>query len=256
MKEELKSAERAALEAGKILMKHYGRVKAGYKKDGSVITLADGLAEDKIRSILSKDFPGYSFLGEETGLDKRDSEFTWVVDPLDGTTNYSMRNPLFNTAIALVKGDVPVMGVVYCPVQDEMFTAAAGKGAFLNGNAIRVSSTGPGEKSHTGFCHSRSGKTIDEMSRIFSGFKRLNDSFRQYGAAELELAYVASGRLDAFLSIGLNPWDVMAGSVLIKEAGGIVTDFQGNGFRMDSKTLIATNANLAGFMRKKIREFL
>jgi myo-inositol-1(or 4)-monophosphatase len=245
MERELGVAKRAALEAGKILMKYYGKVGKDVKKDGTFVTRADTESEDMIKSILSRHFPGYSFLGEETGHDRKSSEYTWVVDPLDGTTNYTIRNPFFNVSIALVRGSGPVLGVVYCPFQRELFHAVKGKGAFLNGRPLRVSEEKDLKRSAVAFCHAWGDqRTIDRMADIFHGFKSIISTFRQMGAAALELCYVAAGRIDAFVHIGLKPWDVAAGVLIIREAGGKVTDFSGKRYDMDRRELAATNGKL------------
>ncbi|HDI72919.1 MAG TPA: inositol monophosphatase, partial [Candidatus Altiarchaeales archaeon] len=123
---ELEMAIRAAREAGNLLMKYYGRVTVGYKKDGSIVTDADIKSEKVIKSILNREFPDYSFLGEESGMEDRSSEYTWLIDPLDGTTNYCIKNPFFNVSIALAYKEEPILGVVYYPFQDELFYAEKG----------------------------------------------------------------------------------------------------------------------------------
>ena len=257
MEMELEIAKRAAAGAGRILMEHYGSVESEYKADGSHVTVADREAEDLIKSVLSSEFPSYSFLGEETGMDDRKSDMVWVVDPLDGTGNYSMKNPLFNTSIALVKNGEPVLGVVYCPVQDEMFSAVKGRGAFLNGVRIHVSSLSVLGKARIAFCHGKGPDDVRRVARIFSEFKTVNDVFRQMGSSELELAYVAAGRLDGFMNIGMKPWDVAAGAVIVSEAGGAVTDIEGGRFSLKSRDILACNAGIQkamlGVLSKAIR---
>lgn len=255
MQRELDIAKIAALEAGKILINHYGRVNAQKKADGTDVTIADKESEAKIKSILSKEFPDYSFLGEETGLDDRGSEYKWVVDPLDGTTNYSMKNPFFNVSIALVKGNEPVVGVVYSPIQDELFHAVKGSGAFLNDERINVSSESILENSVVAFCHARGDQeTVEKITKVFHGFKSMISTFRQMGAAALELAYVASGRIDAFIHLDLKPWDVAAGVLIIREAGGMVTNFSGKRYSMESMELSATNIKLNNAILETIKK--
>lgn len=255
MDRELEIAKKAAVEAGKVLMKHYGKVSADRKKDGSLITVADTESENLVKGILSEAFPDYSFLGEETGIVKKASEYIWLVDPLDGTTNYSMKNPFFNVSIGLVKGNEPVIGVVFSPVQNELFYAAKGRGAFMNGKRINVSANGDLKKSSIGFCHARGEKdVIEKITKIFHTFKGTINTFRQLGAAALELAYVGAGRLDAFVHIDINPWDVVAGVVIVREAGGKVTDFSNEDYVMDSKELAATNGKLHGEILKSIKK--
>jgi myo-inositol-1(or 4)-monophosphatase len=253
MRRELEAARTAALEAGKILMKHYGKVGARQKKDGTLVTRADTEAEEKIKSILSGEFPGHSFLGEETGSDRKDSEYTWVVDPLDGTTNYSLMNPFFNVSICLAKVKEPLIGVVYSPVQKELFTAVKGRGAFLNGRKIGVSASGSLKGSGIAFCHGKDKRSVEAISRIFHAFKSVNQTFRQMGAAALELCYVACGRLDAFLVAGARPWDIAAGMLIVREAGGRATDFSGREYDTGSRDIIASNGIIHGKVADLIR---
>ncbi|UCD03334.1 MAG: inositol monophosphatase [Candidatus Aenigmatarchaeota archaeon] len=253
MERELDVAKRAALEAGKILMKYYGRVDTSSKKDGSPVTKADTESEEKIRSILMHEFPDYAFIGEESGV-TGSGEFTWVVDPLDGTTNYSSRNPFFNVSIGLLKGNEAVLGIVFAPVQNELFSAAKGEGAHLNGKPIRVSEKDDIKSSIITFCHSRKWKDTENISKVFHNFKHITEHFRQYGAAALELAYVASGRIESFMSFGLNVWDVTAGIVIVREAGGRVTDTKGRKVDVDSKEIVASNKNIHDKILKKIED--
>lgn len=254
MERELDVARKAALEAGKILMKYYGNVDTVTKKDGSLVTRADRESEDRIKAMLSKEFPDYSFLGEETGHDDRKSEYTWVVDPLDGTTNYSIKNPFFNVSIALVRTSEPVMGVVYSPVQNELFHAVKGKGAYLNGKKISVSDVGSVKDSVIAFCHSRDKHTAESITRIFHTLKLVNTTFRQIGAAALELCYVASGRIECFMQLKMKPWDVAAGTVIVREAGGKVTNLEKSEFGTDSLHLLASNGKIHDAILKTIKD--
>lgn len=244
MERELDVAKKAALAAGKILMEHYGKVGADKKKDGSLVTKADTESEDKIKSILFEAFPDYSFLGEETGRDDRRSEYTWMVDPLDGTTNYAMKKPFFNVSIGLVKGNEPVVGVIHSPVDGETFTAVKGGGTFLNDKKARVSGGSSLESSSMVFCSGIGTGNSEIMSRINSSLGPAKNPFGSKGAAALELAYVSCGRLDSFVAVGAKPWDVAAGILLVSEAGGTVTDFTGNRYEMNSSGLIASNPGI------------
>ncbi|RLI88201.1 MAG: inositol monophosphatase [Candidatus Altiarchaeales archaeon] len=241
---ELEMAIRAAREAGDLLMKYYGRVTVGYKKDGSIVTDADIKSEKVIKSILNREFPDYSFLGEESGMEDRSSEYTWLIDPLDGTTNYCIKNPFFNVSIALAYKEEPILGVVYYPFQDELFYAEKGRGAHLNDEKIEVSKQENMEDSVICFCHALDKETVETMSKIFRRIKLVNNTLRQIGAAALELSYVACGRVEAFLMIKLNPWDVAAGAVIVREARGKVTDFDGNSFNLKARDMLASNGRI------------
>lgn len=250
---ELKIAIKAAREAGHLLMKNYGKVSVRYKEDRSIVTKSDIESEKIIKEILQRKFPDYSFLGEESGKEKRISRYTWIVDPLDGTTNYIIRNPFFDVSIALAHKEEPILGVVYYPFQDELFYAERGKGAYLNNKRISVSKQGDIEDSIICFCNAPDNESAERMSRIFSEIKLVNNKLRQIGAGALELSYVACGRVEAFFMVKLNPWDVAAGALLVKEAGGVLTDFYGRSFSINSKDILASNGKIHKDLLKFIK---
>ncbi|MEM4268304.1 MAG: inositol monophosphatase family protein [Candidatus Woesearchaeota archaeon] len=251
---ELKTAIYSARQAGRILLKHYGKVSHEYKADKSFVTRADREAEQKIKEILMKKFPNHSFLGEETGSHGK-SDYVWVVDPLDGTTNFIMMNPFFNTSIALFHNNKPILGVVYNPLTKEMFYAQHGKGAFLNNTRIHISNRANFEETILTFCHNKDKNNISRFLKTYSTIKPVNHNIRQLGAAALELCYVAAGRIDAFFMFGANPWDVGAGSVIAREAGAKVTDFENREFSLSSHDIIATNPELLGKLLAVINKF-
>lgn len=251
---ELDVAKKAALEGGKILMEDYGKVSIRYKEDRSIATEADVASEKKIKSILKGEFPSYSLLGEEFGLEKGISDYMWVIDPLDGTTNYCMRNPFFGVSIALVYKNEPLIGVVYYPAMDETFYAEKGEGAYLNNERIFVSSVTEIRDSMITFCHGRDQNSLKEMINIFGKLKLINNKVRQIGAAALELCYVACGRVDSFFMVGVNPWDIAAGVVIVKEAKGKVSDFEAKPFNMGSKDILASNGKIHERLLKLIIE--
>ncbi len=238
----LSVATKAAKKAGKTIMKFYGKViKKSYKKDRSIVTEADLEAEKVILDIIKKSFPNHAILSEEAGLQDSDSDFLWCVDPLDGTTNFSMKNPFFNVSIALLKNKEPILGVVYYPPQDELFHSELGKGAYLNNKPIKVSSKNSMKAAIFTFCNSRDEEARKKVGKIYGELKLTNNYVRQIGSAALELCMVASGRVETFFMIGVRSWDVAAGWIMVKEAGGKTTDFNGNSFTFDSKNLLATN---------------
>ncbi|NOZ76479.1 MAG: inositol monophosphatase [Euryarchaeota archaeon] len=246
MSREMEVAVSAAREAGRVLMSHYGNAKIERKADRSLVTQADIEAEEAIRSLLGREFPGHSFLGEESGLEERGSDFVWVVDPLDGTTNYTIRNPFFCTAIALTYRGEPVLGVVYNPHQDELFRAEKGRGAYLNGQKLEVSPKEELGDSVVTFCHSRTREGVERIGGIFAAVKTATNKFRQLGASNLELCYVASGRTQGHMVPDVNTWDVAAGVVVVREAGGEVTDFRGRPYTLASRDILATNGRIHG----------
>jgi len=244
LKTELEIAIEAATEAGEMLSRKYGKSKVRYKADRSIVTEADLESERRIRSILRANFPGDSFLGEEMGLRRGSSGRTWVIDPLDGSTNYSIHNPFFSVSIALIVSNEPVLGVVFYPCQEELFYAERGLGARLDGRRIRVSSSTSIGSSTITFCHGRDPASIRKVSEIFGKLKRVTNRVRQLGAASLELCFTACGRVDAFLMVGVKSWDVAAGTLVVEEAGGKVTDLSGKRFLDTSTTLLASNGRI------------
>lgn len=241
---ELIAAIIAARKAAGIVMSHYGRTKGKLKKDKSPVTIADRESEKLIKRILSKEFPGYSFIGEESGKDSRKSEYTWIVDPLDGTTNFTVHDPFFNISIALAKNAEPVAGVVYYPQMDELFFSEKGKGAYLNGKRIRVSAEKDMDRAFIMFCHGSSKKDIGYMLNFYRKMKMSRVKVRQLGAAALELCYIAAGRAEAFIMPGANSWDVAAGQLMVREAGGKVTGLDGKDYSINSAGILASNGKL------------
>jgi myo-inositol-1(or 4)-monophosphatase len=241
---ELELAKKAAIEGGKVLMKYYGKVSMNYKKDRSIATEADLVSERRIKKIIEEAFPNHSILGEEYGLEERYSDYKWIIDPLDGTTNYWIKNPFFCVSIALTQREEPIIGVVYYPITEEMFYAQKGEGAYMNDSQISLSDTSEIADSIVTFCHGRDKTSIREMIQIFGKLKPITSKVRQIGATALELCYVACGRTDAFYVVGSNPWDVIAGITIVKESGGKVSDFEGNPYKIKTKNLIASNCRL------------
>ena len=242
--EELEVAIEAVKEAEAIVRKYYGNVSAVHKLDKSLTTKADVESEEAIRNVLQKRFPNHSILGEETGRTGEESDYLWIIDPLDGTTNYSFQNPFFDISLALAYKHNPIVGVVSYPTQNELFYAEKGKGAYVDKATITVSNTNDVEDSIITFCHGRDQESVKRVIEAFSRLKLVNNKVRQLGAAALELCYVACGRTDAFLMVGINPWDVAAGAIILKEAGGKVTDFNGKDFDMESRDILGTNARI------------
>lgn len=239
----LEVAEKAAREAGKVLKDNLGKVREiEYKAKNSLVTEVDNLSEGLIIEIIKSSFPSHGILAEESGRDKRISSHVWIIDPLDGTTNYAHTYPVFSVSIALEVEGVIRLGVVYDPMREELFSAELGKGAYMNGKVIRVSQTRAVEESLlcTGFTHENEWM-VDENLRHFENLIRRSRAVRRDGSAALDLCYVACGRYDGFWELGLHPWDTAAGFLILKEAGGLVTDFSGNGFSIHDEEILATN---------------
>ncbi|MEM3364710.1 MAG: inositol monophosphatase family protein [Candidatus Micrarchaeia archaeon] len=197
-------------------------VSAQYKGERDIVTQADKGAEQIIIEYLSETFKGHRIVAEESGTIGGDnSEFTWYIDPLDGTTNFFHHIPYFNVSIALEQEGNIICGAVYNPVIDEMFYAEKGKGAFLNGNKISPSQNSDMKKAFITSCHSPKEEDIRMFLKFMDVFKREAFDMRKLGSAALELCYTASGRADAFIGIGLKPWDFKAGLLIAQESGCI-----------------------------------
>ncbi|MFA4855291.1 MAG: inositol monophosphatase family protein [archaeon] len=248
--EELRVAIKAAKEAGKVIMRHYGQlhhIKVKTARLG-IVTEADFEAQRIIKAVIRKAFPKAWFLAEE---DKKHPKISnaemWVVDPLDGTKNFSRGLKLFAVSIALVKNKKPVLGVVFDPATGDLFFAEKGKGAFLDGKRIHVSKVKAMREAFFDIPLSiREGMRAKGLLVLKKLMKRLG-TLRILGAAAPRLAFIASGRLDAYIEHGTYPWDIMAGVLILQEAGGRVTDEKGAPFSLfssDRQTIVASNGRI------------
>jgi myo-inositol-1(or 4)-monophosphatase len=208
------------------------------KRHNDFVTEVDQAAEAAIIEVLRKAYPGHAILAEESGADGA-SEYEWIVDPLDGTTNFIHGFPQYAVSIALRHRGVLEQAVVYDPGRNELFTATRGRGAFLNDRRLRVSTRAKLAESliGTGFPF-RDLAHLDEYMTAFKAVTRETAGIRRAGAAALDLAYVAAGRLDGFWEIGLSPWDMAAGALLVLEAGGLVTDFDGEAHYLERGNVV------------------
>jgi myo-inositol-1(or 4)-monophosphatase len=241
----LNFAIQTARDAGRVLAEKFGRVTVRHKGDIDLVTDADLAAERLIVERVRSHYPRHAILAEEAGeivaIGGQQADYKWIVDPLDGTTNYAHGYPVFCVSIALEHEGQIVVGVVYDPLRDEMFAAARGEGATLNNRRLRVSDVSEINRALvcTGFPYDVRSRT--EFARHFANFIMSAQSVRRDGAAALDLAYVAAGRFDGFWEEGLRPWDVAAGALLIEEAGGRVTRYDGSPFRVYNPPVIASN---------------
>ncbi len=242
-------AEGAARKAGVFLRENIFRPhRVSHKGKIDLVTEADPEAERIIVETLRKEIPEIPVLGEEVSRTEPRGLY-WLVDPLDGTTNYAHGFPWFGVSIALMEDQQPLVGVVYHPMQEELFSAARGLGAYLNGRPIRVSETREPEKAllATGFPYNIHEKPT-RVLEAFRDFLIRVRGIRRAGAASLDLAYVACGRFDAFWEPLLKPWDTAAGILLVEEAGGKVTNYLGEPYNPYQLHLVATNGHLHAFM--------
>jgi myo-inositol-1(or 4)-monophosphatase len=242
-------AEQAARQAGRILAEMAGNFDVREKARGDLVTSADLASQAAIRDVLLQAFPTHSFLGEEShAAPDTESEFRWIVDPLDGTSNYVHGLEFYAVSIGLEYRGEPVVGVIYEPTQDRCFHATRGGGAFINETPIRVSTVDSLRTALlvTGFPPGMRGR--NDLLRLFEEFCSESHSVRRLGSAALDLAYVACGRFDGFYAPNLHPWDAAAGVVIVREAGGKVSNLDGTPFTLNTPDILATNSQIHGEM--------
>ena len=216
-----------------------------YKGDINLVTEVDKISEEMITSKIKTLFPDHDILAEEFTDINSGSDFRWIIDPLDGTTNYTHGFPFFCVSLGLERLNTMIVGIVYDPILDEMFVAEKGKGAFLNEREIHVSNTHSIIKSllATGFPYDIQ-KDNDNNLNYFNKMILKAQAIRRAGSASLDLAYVAAGRFDGFWELKLNPWDIAAGWLLVEEAGGLVTDIGGRDYYLESSSILASNGRI------------
>lgn len=244
MKEETKVAVKAAEEAGKILMGHFGKgLKVRNKGSGirDLVTQVDMESNKKIMSLLKKAFPDYGILSEELPEEKSDSGFRWIIDPLDGTHNFIYGLPIFGVSIALERDEKVVLGVINLPYEKKMFVAERGKGSFLNGKRIRVSKRGMKEAM---VIFGGKGNNTERTAKIMSGIRKVVFEVRGLGAATVQHAYVAMGKADIYIDMENKPWDNAAGFLLVEEAGGRVSDFSGKPWDVNTMPFVVSNGRV------------
>jgi myo-inositol-1(or 4)-monophosphatase len=242
---ELEVVLSAARRAGEVLRSGFGAEhEITYKGEVDLVTEVDEEAERVIREELLGAFPNHGMLAEEGGGQAGEEDVRWIVDPLDGTINYAHGLPLFAVSIALERAGEVVLGVVYDPMRDETFVAERGGGANLNGEPIRVSETEQPIQAliTTGLPYDR--ERMPEALELFGHFAALSRGMRRLGAAALDLCYVACGRLDGYYERGIWPWDVAAGSLILREAGGNITNYRGDALDLAGREVVASNGRL------------
>jgi len=239
----LPDVEAIAREAGKLLMGYFARhVTIEYKGEVDLVTEADRASEKLIVERLRARWPEHGIVAEEGTRSEMDADYRWYVDPLDGTTNFAHGYPVFCVSIALARQDGQLaVGVLYDPTRDEMFAAERGLGATLNGQPIHVSQTKVLAESILGTGFPSHKRHKNPNIHFYHQITLRSHGVRRAGSAALDLANVASGRYDGFWEFNLNPWDTAAGALLVQEAGGTVTHFDGGRFTLDSREVLATN---------------
>lgn len=237
----------AARRAGRILLEGYGReIKVGYKGIADLVTEIDWASEKEIIRVIQESFPEDDFLGEEGGAVIRSGVRRWVIDPLDGTMNFTHHFPFFAVSIGYEEQGEVRYGIVYDPLRNQIFEAFRGGGAFRDGKPIGVSATERLSKSllATGFAPTQPDDPTKGNLALFNRFSRQVQGLRRTGSAALDLCYVASGALDGFWELGLAPWDTAAGSLMVLEAGGMVTDRDGGRHELTGPVIVASNGRI------------
>jgi len=252
-------AVRAARSAGNVITRYMDRLDTltvETKGRNDFVSEVDRMAEREIIGVLRKAYPHHAIMGEETGTSGEDDEFQWIIDPLDGTTNFLYGVPHFAVSIALRHRGRLEVAVVYDPVRQELWTASRGNGAQLDGRRIRVTQRQDlnGALLGTGFPH-KAPQHIDAYLGMFKALSQLAADIRRPGAAALDLAYVACGRYDGFWEIGLAPWDMAAGLLLVQEAGGVVGDFTGGPGHFKSGNVVAGNPRIFASIVREIQPY-
>ncbi len=233
-----------AKEAGKVIRDGFGKqFSIEFKtNESNLVTDIDKASEELILNFISKNYPDHNILAEEYGEVKNNSEYLWVVDPLDGTTNFAHGLPIFSVSIGVQNQGETTAGVVYDVMQDIVYSAEAGKGAYFNANRLKVSKNDNLRRSVlvTGFPYNIS-ENPDAALEKFVALTKNSRGMRRLGSAAIDFCYVAKGVFDGFWEVYLHPWDICAGKLILEESGGIVTDFQGNPIDIYSKKILATN---------------
>jgi myo-inositol-1(or 4)-monophosphatase len=248
-----------AREAGALLMQYFHQgLKIEYKGDADLVTAADRAAETLIRQRIAEQFPGHDVLGEEQGLNDQGGDYRWYVDPLDGTTNFAHGYPVFCVSMALEHREQNpgrrIAGVIFDPTRDELFAAQQGRGAHLNGQPIHVSKATQLKECllATGFPSHKRHKNPN--IHFYHQITLRTHGVRRAGSAALDLCNVASGRFDGFWEFNLNPWDTAAGVLIVEEAGGKVSRFDGSEFAIDSRETLASNGLVHDLLLREFQE--
>lgn len=252
-------AKNAAVQAGKFLLEKFERVeKIGYKGEGHTnpVSEVDEESENIILNIINNSFPEHNFISEEKGIIDASSDYTWIIDPLDGTINFIHNYKYFGVSIALSYREEIILGVVYNPLTDEIFTAVKGDGAYLNEKRIHVSKIMNLEESLlvTGFSYDHSSEVFNRSIEYFIRLLRKSQAIRRDGSAALDLCNVGCGRYDGFWLAGGKLWDWAAGILIVTEAGGKVTNFKGEPFYINKNEVLATNGKIHDVILKYLKE--
>lgn len=251
------AALQAASRAGDVILRNLGRISdrdVSRKQSSDFVTRVDKEAESIILSTIRARFPEHSFLAEETGKSLETGNYRWIIDPLDGTTNYIHQYPVFSVSIALEHVGEVIVGVIYDPLRGDYYTAEKEKGVFFNKTPVRVSDIVRFSESlvATGFPFRRK-EIIDSYLSLFRRIFLQVSDLRRAGSAALDLAHVACGKCDGFFEAGLSPWDIAAGELMVREAGGVVTDFSGGNEYRETGNIVAGNPTVHDRLLREVQ---
>lgn len=258
LKDFLLTAVAAARLSGDIILRNLGQLSTAdiqTKQAFDFVTRVDRSSEAVIMKVIREKFPHHLFLSEETLQQEANGDYRWIIDPLDGTTNYIHSYPMFSVSIALEYQNKIILGVVFDPLRDELFHAVKGEGSFLNNRRISVSDITLAKRSliATGFPFRKKAMIDLYLDAFRKIFEHVSD-IRRAGSAAIDLAYIAAGRVEGFFELNLSPWDIAAGSLLIREAGGRITDFAGGEQYLVTGNIVAGNTNIHSDILKIIRQ--
>lgn len=253
----LQIAKKLAHDAGQLALKYQEKgFKVDYKDSPlNLVTEVDKACEELIIKTIKRNFPDHSIISEESGKTDGQSEYKWIVDPIDGTTNFVHGHPIFSVSIAVIKAGRPIIGVVEIPYLNESFWAQQGKGAFLGSKQINVSKVNKLEEAllATGFPYDREGARYKKNMELHDAFYKPCHGVRRMGSAAIDLCYTAAGRYDGFWEYGLKTWDIAAGKIILEEAGGKVTNMDGGTLDPKKENLLASNGPLHNTMMELIK---
>ena len=256
-KKELQIAKQISIKSGKFLKQKFNTWERGqdqYKKNEEIVTWCDKKIEKIILKELKKHFPKYNTLSEEAGQKNKKSDYTWIIDPLDGTSNFTIHNPLFSVSLALIYKKEIILGVTYLPMLNELYYANKGQGAFKNNKKIKVSNINNLKRSFLTYCHGLKLSDIKKSYKIYEYLHIKARDCRHFGSTTIELAMVAGGKIEGLIVPKANIWDIAAGIILIKEAGGNISTWQNKKWHLKSKTLIASNTKIHNKLIKVIKK--
>lgn len=242
-----------AVRAGDFLIQNFRKDEALLKERGlskEIVTRYDQDSDKLILEELQNYFPDHNFLTEETGFIDNKSECLWIIDSMDGSGNFAAGNPFFSVSIALAKNNEVILGVVYAPFLNELYTAEKGKGAYLNSNPIKVSEVEVLSKAYIVTCEG--GSTNQRLAEFYKQLYPQVKDMRKLGSAAIEGGFVATGRADSYLTLQIDPWDVAATVLIVQEAGGKATDLKGNPWTIEKSDLLLTNNKLHSSILEKI----